>query len=77
MFEKVIKDVCENSQVDFEESGVDQKTLHDLREVSSYKMSFIWLISMALGVVTLGRVNRKRGNPKWCGRQCLWGNTGL
>lgn len=34
MFEKVIKDVCENSQVDFEESGVDQKTLLDLREVS-------------------------------------------
>lgn len=34
MFEKVIQEVCDASQVDFEESGVDQQTLHDLREVS-------------------------------------------
>lgn len=34
MFEKVIQEVCDASQVDFEESGVDQKTLLDLRAVS-------------------------------------------
>lgn len=34
VFEKVIQEVCDSSQVDFEESGVDQKTLHDLRDVS-------------------------------------------
>ncbi|KAJ5901731.1 Transcription factor IIA alpha/beta subunit [Penicillium taxi] len=35
VFEKVIQEVCDSSQVDFEESGVDQKTLLDLREASS------------------------------------------
>ncbi|KAJ5089334.1 Transcription factor IIA alpha/beta subunit [Penicillium argentinense] len=34
VFEKVIQEVCDSSQVDFEESGVDQKTLLDLREVN-------------------------------------------
>jgi transcription initiation factor TFIIA large subunit len=34
VFEKVIQEVCDASQVDFEESGVDQQTLHDLRDVS-------------------------------------------
>jgi transcription initiation factor TFIIA large subunit len=41
VFEKVIKDVCENSQVDFEESGVDQKTLLDLRETWQKKLSSV------------------------------------
>jgi hypothetical protein len=35
VFEKVIQEVCDASQVDFEESGVDQQTLHDLRDVST------------------------------------------
>jgi len=34
VFEKVIQEVCDASVVDFEESGVDQKTLNDLKEVS-------------------------------------------
>ncbi|KAJ5247115.1 Transcription factor IIA alpha/beta subunit [Penicillium chermesinum] len=32
VFERVIQEVCDASQVDFEESGVDQKTLLDMRE---------------------------------------------
>lgn len=34
MFDLVIQEVCDASQVDFEESGVDQQTLLDLRQVS-------------------------------------------
>ncbi|KAJ5167249.1 uncharacterized protein N7482_006030 [Penicillium canariense] len=41
VFEKVIKDVCEQSQVDFEESGVDQKTLLDLRDTWQKKLSSV------------------------------------
>lgn len=33
MFDLVIQEVCDSSQVDFEESGVDQQTLLDLRQV--------------------------------------------
>lgn len=33
MFDLVIQEVCDASQVDFEESGVDQQTLLDLRQV--------------------------------------------
>ncbi|KAJ5126791.1 Transcription factor IIA alpha/beta subunit [Penicillium atrosanguineum] len=32
VFEKVIQEVCDASVVDFEESGVDQKTLNDLKD---------------------------------------------
>ena len=35
MFDRVIQEVCDGSQVDFEESGVDQQTLLDLRKVST------------------------------------------
>ena len=35
IFDRVIQDVCDSSQVDFEESGVDQQTLLDLRMVSA------------------------------------------
>lgn len=34
MFDKVIQEVCDSSQIDFEEGGVDQQTLEDLRKVS-------------------------------------------
>lgn len=53
MFEKVIQEVCDASQVDFEESGVDQKTLLDLREVSSHFWWALWCVLMAYGVVVL------------------------
>lgn len=35
VFDRVIQEVCDSSQVDFEESGVDQQTLLDMRRVSS------------------------------------------
>ncbi|CAG7924461.1 unnamed protein product [Penicillium olsonii] len=41
VFEKVIQEVCDSSQVDFEESGVDQQTLHDLRETWQKKLSSV------------------------------------
>ncbi|KAJ5435606.1 Transcription factor IIA alpha/beta subunit [Penicillium cf. griseofulvum] len=41
VFEKVIQEVCDASQVDFEESGVDQQTLHDLRETWQHKLSSV------------------------------------
>lgn len=34
VFDRVIQEVCEASRVDFEESGVDQQTLEELRKVS-------------------------------------------
>ncbi|KAL4806483.1 transcription factor IIA, alpha/beta subunit [Aspergillus unguis] len=39
VFEKVIQEVCDASQVDFEESGVDQQTLLDLRKSWQKKLS--------------------------------------
>ena len=51
VFEKVIQEVCDSSQVDFEESGVDQQTLHDLRDVS-YPL---FLVPGHFEVVDLGR----------------------
>ncbi|KAJ5578510.1 Transcription factor IIA alpha/beta subunit [Penicillium hispanicum] len=41
VFERVIQEVCDASQVDFEESGVDQKTLVDLRETWQKKLSSV------------------------------------
>jgi hypothetical protein len=39
VFERVIREVCEASQVDFEEGGVDQHTLEEMKTVSK---SFIF-----------------------------------
>ncbi|KAE8324603.1 transcription factor IIA, alpha/beta subunit [Aspergillus sergii] len=39
VFERVIQEVCDGSQVDFEESGVDQQTLLDLRKSWQKKLS--------------------------------------
>lgn len=75
MFEKVIQEVCDSSQVDFEESGVDQKTLHDLRDVSLSSFILIVWALMAACWVRAGR--RKAGEPEVRGRRCLWGNTGI
>lgn len=33
MYDRVIREVCDASQVDFEEGGVDQQTLEDLKKV--------------------------------------------
>jgi hypothetical protein len=40
VFERVIREVCEASQVDFEEGGVDQQTLEEMRQVSSMFFDF-------------------------------------
>ena len=37
--------------VDFEESGVDQKTLNDLKDVSLHLLRVSWRIQMEYGVV--------------------------
>ncbi|KAH1488186.1 hypothetical protein KXV92_002533 [Aspergillus fumigatus] len=39
VFDRVIQEVCDASQVDFEESGVDQQTLIDLRKSWQKKLS--------------------------------------
>lgn len=41
MYDRVIQEVCEASRVDFEEGGVDQQTLEEMRRVSLY---FIFLL---------------------------------
>lgn len=51
MFERVIQEVCDASQVDFEESGVDQKTLLDLREVSDNMQNFLLFVWMTFGCI--------------------------
>lgn len=64
MFERVIQDVCDSSQVDFEESGVDQKTLLDLRQV---RHKFLQVsaahLKWRLGGMFWG-VGQKRGKPE-------------
>lgn len=55
MFEKVIQEVVDASVVDFEESGVDQKTLHDLKDVSLPFVRASWCIWTEYGAVTQGR----------------------
>lgn len=63
MFEKVIQEVCDASQVDFEESGVDQQTLHDLREVSS-RIPYLFLgFVTRIGADDLGG-SRKSGEVR-------------
>lgn len=42
MFDHVIQEVCDSSQVDFEESGVDQQTLLDLRQVRFFLFFFFF-----------------------------------
>ena len=42
MFDLVIQEVCDSSQVDFEESGVDQQTLLDLRQVCFFFFFFFF-----------------------------------
>lgn len=72
MFEKVIQEVCDASQVDFEESGVDQKTLLDLREVSDNFWWALWCLLMAYDVVVLE--SAKSGGARSAGgKRCLWG----
>ncbi|KAI1926014.1 transcription factor IIA subunit alpha [Ophidiomyces ophidiicola] len=39
VFDRVIQDVCDSSQIDFEEGGVDQQTLEDLRQGWQKKLS--------------------------------------
>ncbi|PGH04477.1 transcription initiation factor TFIIA large subunit [Blastomyces parvus] len=39
VFDKVIQEVCDSSQIDFEEGGVDQQTLEDLRKGWRKKLS--------------------------------------
>ncbi|KAK2775810.1 transcription factor IIA subunit alpha [Onygenales sp. PD_12] len=39
VFDRVIQEVCDSSQVDFEEGGVDQQTLEDLRKGWRKKLS--------------------------------------
>lgn len=39
VFDRVIQEVCEASQVDFEEGGVDQQTLEDMRKSWQKKLS--------------------------------------
>lgn len=36
VFDRVIQEVCDASQVDFEEGGVDQQTLEEMRKVSEF-----------------------------------------
>ena len=47
MFDLVIQEVCDSSQVDFEESGVDQQTLLDLRQVCFFVV-FSPMVSLCL-----------------------------
>lgn len=41
MYAKVIKEVCEQSQVDFEEGGVDQSTLEMLKTVGGLSLFLV------------------------------------
>lgn len=76
MFERVIQEVCDASQVDFEESGVDQKTLLDLREVRD-------LFPMALGCIPIkywvmrSGVAAKAGGPEMVREAVLMGGDRL
>lgn len=47
VFDLVIQEVCDSSQVDFEESGVDQQTLLDLRQVCFFFFFFDFLSNIS------------------------------
>jgi hypothetical protein len=80
VFERVIQEVCDASQVDFEESGVDQQTLADLRNVSDFFSSFLCFHEMSLSVdgepldggLSLGRSGGAREMRK---RRMCWGTA--
>jgi hypothetical protein len=82
VFDRVIQEVCDGSQVDFEESGVDQQTLLDLRKVSSkiysiFEMDFRGFFGESgnEGGIDAGfHGSRPNAGSESCGRrQCLWG----
>jgi hypothetical protein len=64
VFEKVIQEVCDSSQVDFEESGVDQQTLHNLREVSIIFPFILPCPWSHFGLVDLGRPKAERSEVR-------------
>lgn len=75
MFEKVIQEVCDASVVDFEESGVDQKTLNDLKDVSFYTYEiYVYLDGIWRGV---SQVGQKRGKPEVLREAVLMGEHRL
>jgi hypothetical protein len=78
VFERVIQEVCDASQVDFEESGVDQQTLSDLRKVNNSLFYFSLPVQID-GISPDGaRSGRKRGEAERCGRRCwCWGSACL
>lgn len=82
MFDRVIQEVCDGSQVDFEESGVDQQTLLDLRKVSAPSTS-IFLCWRDLFEVKRSRYawggesprgRRPKRGPRGAGRAAAWGH---
>lgn len=48
VYDRVIQEVCEASRVDFEEGGVDQQTLEEMRMVSIFFFSFSLVFYFAL-----------------------------
>lgn len=76
MFERVIQEVCDASQVDFEESGVDQKTLLDLREVRDTFQMISGHISMRYWMVRSG-VAAKAGGSEMVREAVLMGEHRL
>ena len=53
VFDRVISEVCETSKVDFEEGGVDQQTLEDMKMVSLFLCSCYQECSQMLSVKEL------------------------
>ena len=69
MFDRVIQEVCDSSQVDFEESGVDQQTLIDLRKVRCLSVQSVCCcveIPCAPDIDGAAKLQRPgRGRPAW------------
>lgn len=69
MFDLVIQEVCDSSQVDFEESGVDQQTLLDLRQVCFFVVFSPMVSLSAAGLSREGECGAARRG--WAGNHRL------
>ena len=59
VYDRVIQEVCEASQVDFEEGGVDQQTLEEMRTVGNpLFLSFLPSIRSAKSYVSAEGLSR-------------------
>lgn len=56
VYQQIIQDVVDSSRVDFEEGGVEEAVLEELRRVCCFRLSFLLVMDFAMVVSNLSSV---------------------